>query len=719
MSDLQERLQKAVADRYRVEQEIGRGGMATVFMAQDPKHGRPVAIKVLHPHLAAALGSERFLREIQIAARLQHSHIVPLYDSGQGEGLLYYVMPYIEGESLRQRLQRETQLPLDDALQIGRAVAAALDYAHRHNVVHRDIKPENVMLHEGAAMVTDFGIAKAVTAAASDNLTQTGTAVGTPAYMSPEQAGGEAELDGRSDIYSLGCVVYEMLAGRTPFTGPTAQSIIAQCFAEPVPPLRSLRDTVPDGVERAVLRSLAKIPGDRFATAAQFAQALGSVGASTPPGAMPVAQGGGTKSIAVLPFVDMSPQRDQEYFCEGIAEELINALTKVGELRIASRTSAFAFRGKDVSIRRIGEELGVAAVLEGSVRKAGNKLRVTAQLVNVADGYHLWSERYDRDLEDVFAIQDEIAENIVKALRVMLTDKEKRALERPATENVQAYEFYLRGRQYYHQWRKKSIEYARRMFERAIALDPQFARAYAGIADCCSFLAKYWDSSKVILEGAETYSRKALELAPDLAEAHVSRGLALSYSKRYEEAEREFEFALRLDPKLFEAHYLYGRARFEQGKNTEAAQLFEEASRLRPDDYQAPVFRWQALVALGRKADAEACHRQALQVLERHVELNPEDSRALNLGGVVLARGGRAEQAREWVKRALAIDPEDSWMLYNTACFYAVQGERDEAIKCLEQALELGFGHREWIDHDSDLDSLRDHPRFQALLSQL
>jgi TolB-like protein/Flp pilus assembly protein TadD len=708
-----------VADRYRVEQEIGRGGMATVFMAQDPKHGRPVAIKVLHPHLAAALGSERFLREIQIAARLQHSHIVPLYDSGQGEGLLYYVMPYIEGESLRQRLQRETQLPLDDALQIGRAVAAALDYAHRHNVVHRDIKPENVMLHEGAAMVTDFGIAKAVTAAASDNLTQTGTAVGTPAYMSPEQAGGEAELDGRSDIYSLGCVVYEMLAGRTPFTGPTAQSIIAQCFAEPVPPLRSLRDTVPDGVERAVLRSLAKIPGDRFATAAQFAQALGSVGASTPPGAMPVAQGGGTKSIAVLPFVDMSPQRDQEYFCEGIAEELINALTKVGELRIASRTSAFAFRGKDVSIRRIGEELGVAAVLEGSVRKAGNKLRVTAQLVNVADGYHLWSERYDRDLEDVFAIQDEIAENIVKALRVMLTDKEKRALERPATENVQAYEFYLRGRQYYHQWRKKSIEYARRMFERAIALDPQFARAYAGIADCCSFLAKYWDSSKVILEGAETYSRKALELAPDLAEAHVSRGLALSYSKRYEEAEREFEFALRLDPKLFEAHYLYGRARFEQGKNTEAAQLFEEASRLRPDDYQAPVFRWQALVALGRKADAEACHRQALQVLERHVELNPEDSRALNLGGVVLARGGRGEQAREWVKRALAIDPEDSWMLYNTACFYAVQGERDEAIKCLEQALELGFGHREWIDHDSDLDSLRDHPRFQALLSQL
>jgi serine/threonine protein kinase/Flp pilus assembly protein TadD len=720
MTDLQERLQRAVGDRYQIEREVGSGGMATVFVAQDPKHGRSLALKVLHPHLAAALGSERFLREIQIAARLQHSHIVPLYDSGQGNGLLYYVMPYVEGESLRQLLQREGQLSLDDALQIGRAIASALDYAHRHNVVHRDIKPENVMLHEGAAIVTDFGIAKAVSAAAGDNLTQTGTAVGTPAYMSPEQAGGEAELDGRSDIYSLGCVIYEMLAGRPPFTGPTAQSIIAQCFAEPVPPIRSLRDSVPEGIERVLLRALAKVPDERFATAAQFAQALGGYGgASTPPGALPAAQGGGAKSIAVLPFADMSPQRDQQYFCEGIAEELINALTKIGELRIASRTSAFAFRDKNVNIRRIGEELSVSAVLEGSVRKAGNKLRVTAQLVNVTDGYHLWSERYDRELEDVFAIQDEIAENIVKALRVVLTDQEKRALERPPTENVQAYEFYLRGRQYYHQWRKKSIEYARRMFERAIALDPQFARAYAGIADCCSFLAKYWDSSKVILEGAETYSRKALELAPDLAEAHVSRGLALSYSKRYEEAEREFETAVKLDPKLFEAHYLYGRARYEQGKNAEAAQSFEVASQLRPDDYQVPVFQWQALMADGRQAEAEIVHRRAMQVLERHVELNPEDSRALNLGGVVLARGGRSEQGREWVKRALAIDPEDSWMLYNTACFYAVQGDGDEAIGCLEKALDLGFGHREWIEHDSDLDSLRDHPRFQALLKQL
>src|SRR5881409_2996119 len=264
MSGVFDRLQEALADRYAIEREIGRAGMATVYVAQDLKHRRPVAVKVLHPHLAANLGAERFLREIQIAARLQHPHIVPLYDSGQAGELLYYVMPYIEGESLRQRLDRERQLALEDAVQLGRAVAAALDYAHRQQVVHRDIKPENVMLHDGEAMVTDFGIAKAVTAAASQHLTQTGTAVGTPAYMSPEQAAGEAELDGRSDIYSLGAMLYEMLGGTAPFTGSTMQAIIAKLFRDPVPPLRERRDGVPAWLEQAVLKALAKDPAERY-----------------------------------------------------------------------------------------------------------------------------------------------------------------------------------------------------------------------------------------------------------------------------------------------------------------------------------------------------------------------------------------------------------------------------------------------------------------------
>jgi serine/threonine-protein kinase len=428
MADLLDRLRASLSDRYSFDREIGRGGMATVYLAQDLKHNRAVAIKVLHPYLAVNLGPERFLREIQIAAQLQHPHIVPLYDSGQAGDLLYYVMPYVEGESLRQRLEREPQLPIDDVLHLGRAVATALDYAHRHQVVHRDIKPENVMLHEGEAMVTDFGIAKAVTAAASDNLTQTGATVGTPAYMSPEQASGVVDLDGRSDVYSLGCVIFEMVTGRTPFVGPTAQAIIAQCFTNSPPPLRDSRARVPEWLEQVVAKALAKEPAGRFATAAEFAQGLRIPGATTPPGATaatPAPQAATVvKSIAVLPFVNMSADPENEYFTDGIAEEIINALSKVQALRVASRTSAFAFKGKNQDIRKVGEQLNVSTVLEGSVRKAGTKLRVTAQLVNVADGYHLWSERYDRELQDVFAIQDEIAENIVKALRVVLSDRE-------------------------------------------------------------------------------------------------------------------------------------------------------------------------------------------------------------------------------------------------------------------------------------------------------
>jgi len=719
MAELLDRLRSALADRYELEREIGRGGMATVYLARDQKHHRAVAIKVLHPHLALNLGPERFLREIQIAAQLQHPHIVPLYDSGQARDLLYYVMPYVEGESLRQRLERERQLSLDDALQLTRAVAAALDYAHRHRVVHRDIKPENVMLHEGEAMVTDFGIAKAVSAAASDNLTQTGASVGTPAYMSPEQAAGAVELDGRSDVYSLGCVLHEMLAGRTPFVGPTAQAIIAQCFTTPPPPLRSARPGVPEWVEQAALKALAKEPADRFATAAQFAQALKPPGVTTPPGPTSVTAASAPKSIAVLPFVNMSADPENEYFTDGIAEEIINALTKIRALRVASRTSAFAFKGKNQDIRRVGEQLSVGTVLEGSVRKAGNRLRVTAQLVSVVDGYHLWSDRYDRELEDVFAIQDEIAGSIVKALRVVLSEEEKRAIEKAPTENVQAYDYYLRGRQFFHQFRRTGIQFARRMFERAIDMDARYALAYAGVADCCSFLYMYWDGSKANLESAESASRKALELDPELAEAHASRGFAVSLSKRYDEARHEFETAIRLNPKLYEAHYLYARACFQEGKLEEAVRHYQDASRVRPEDYQALLLMQVPLRALGRRAEGEAALRRGLEVVEQHLELNPDDARALYLGAGGMVQLGERERGLEWTKRAYAIDPEDSGVLYNVACSYALLGQTDDAIACLDKAIQNGFGHKEWLERDSDLDSLRGDPRFPTILKRL
>jgi TolB-like protein/Tfp pilus assembly protein PilF/class 3 adenylate cyclase len=425
------------------------------------------------------------------------------------------------------------------------------------------------------------------------------------------------------------------------------------------------------------------------------------------------------KSIAVLAFVNMSNDPDNEYFSDGVAEEIINTLAKVKALRVASRTSSFAFKGRNDDIGEIGRRLKVNTVLEGSVRKAGDKLRVTAQLVNAADGYDLWSERYDRQLEDVFEIQDEIAENIVQALRVVLGEDEKRAIEKSPTENVQAYEYYLRGRQIHHQMRRTSLQYARRMFDRAIEIDPNFARAHAGIADCCSFLYMYWDGSKANLEGADASSRKALELDPESAEAHTSRGLALTLRRQYDEARQEFEAALRLNPMLFEAHYFYGRACLTEGKFDEAVSHYREAWRVRPEDYQAIFLSADALVKLGRHDEALDASRQGLKVVDAHLELNPDDARAWYLSTTPLMRLGQRNQALERARRALAIDPEDAGVLYNVACFYAVAGSSEEALEHLDKAIQNGFGHREWLENDSNFDSIRDEPRFQALLGKL
>src|SRR5438094_165319 len=518
MPELLEGLQGALAGRYRFEREVGRGGMATVYLAQDLKHRRPVAVKVLHPQLTANVGADRFLREIEIAASLNHPHILTLIDSGSADGLLYYVMPFVEGESLRGRLAREGRLPVGEAVELTRKVAGAHAYAHSRGVFHRDVKPENVMLHEGEPMVTDFGIAKALSGG-TEALTQTGMSLGTPAYMSPEQASGEHEIDGRSDIYSLGCVLYEMLAGEPPFTGPTVQAIIVRRFTEPARSVRAVRPEVPEPVDRALLRALARAPEERFAAAAQLAQALASATeVRTPPDGAPTivtASHRAARSIAVLPFADMSPAKDQDYFCEGIAEEIINALAKIDALQVASRSSAFAFKGKNQDIRQVGEQLNVATVMEGSVRKAGNRLRITAQLIKVADGYHLWSERYDRDLEDVFAVQDEIAENIVRALRVVLTEEQRRAIERPHTGNVEA----------------------NREFETAIRLDPKLYEGYL-----------YYANGR-FAEGKLAEAARLFELASAVRtedyQAPALAGLCYAGLERQEESRAAFERAVR------------------------------------------------------------------------------------------------------------------------------------------------------------------------------
>jgi TolB-like protein/Flp pilus assembly protein TadD len=647
---------------------------------------------------------------------LNHPHILPLFDSGDANGLLYYVMPYVEGESLREKLDREQQLPVEEAVHHGRAIASALDYAHRQGIVHRDIKPENVMLYEGEAMVMDFGIAKAVSAGA-ETLTQTGMMVGTPAYVSPEQAAGETNLDGKSDQYSLACVVYEMITGERPFSGATPQAVMAKRFSETPKPLRAIRSAVPESVEKAVSRAMSTDGAGRYATTAQFGQALASGSVTTPTNtaAVPVAAVSQAKSVAVLPFANLSADPDSEYFTDGMADEIINALSKIQSLRVASRTSSFAFKGKSEDISEIGKKLKVSTVLEGSMRKMGNKLRITAQLINAADGYQLWSERYDREVEDVFAIQDDISQAIVKALKVILSEGEKKQIEKARAVNVQAYDYYLRGRQYYYIHRK-SLEYARQMFNRAAETDPEYARAHAGVADTCSLLYMYYDAREFNLKQADFASARALELEPDLAEAHVARGLAVSLSKRFKEAESEFETAMKLDPKLFEAAYWYGRALEAEGRYQEAAKMYERAQTLRPEDYQAPSFLAQTYRRLGFVEEGKAADRRAIKLMLERLELNPSDARAANLLAATYASQGETEKAIDYAERSIAIDADDAMLLYNLCCTYALLGRNDDAIDCLERAVDKGFGHREWIDHDPDLDPLRGSPRFESIM---
>jgi serine/threonine protein kinase/Flp pilus assembly protein TadD len=694
---LHEGLESALSSRYRVDRELGRGGMATVFLAMDVRHDRKVALKVLHSELSSALGPDRFLREIKLAARLNHPHIVPLFDSGEAGGFLYYVMPVVEGESLRDRLLREGKIPLEESLNVVRGVASALDYAHRQNIVHRDIKPENIMLQEGEAVVMDFGIAKAV---------------------SPEQAAGETQIDGRSDQYSLGCVLYEMLSGKKPFTGPTAQAVLSKRFSDPVPSIRQVYPEATEFVETAMLRALSKESTARFTTTMDFAKALVASHLTTPDGS-PLTPGGiSVKSIAVLPFNNMSSDPEGDFFADGIAEEIINALSKIKALKVSSRTSSFTFKGKNEDIREIGRRLQVSTILEGSVRKAGKRLRLTAQLINASDNAQLWAERYDRELEDVFAIQDEIASSIVAALRVVLSDDEKKAIEQVPTANVEAYGFYLRGRQYFHQHRRKAHEYARQMFERAIELDPNYALAHSGVADCCSFLYQYFDASPSNLRRADAASRRALELAPSLAEAHASRGLAVSLSGRFEEADTEFEMAMKLDPKSFEAAYFYARSCVAQGKFEDAAKWFERAIAVRPEDFAALGLLSTVYRGIGKIDEAVQASRRAYDTARKHLELTPDDPRALYMGAMALSALGETEKARDWNRRALAMDPDDPSVLYNIACAFALEGQGAEAISTLHKALDNGFGHWKWLENDSDLDSLRGNPEFIALLAK-
>ncbi|MEP7324596.1 MAG: protein kinase, partial [Gemmatimonadota bacterium] len=589
----------------------------------------------------------------------RHPHILPLYDSGaagkqgsEGGTILYYVMPYVEGESLRDRLTRQKQLPIDEALSITREVADALGYAHSRGVVHRDIKPENILLESGHAVVADFGIARAVSAAGGERITQTGMSVGTPIYMSPEQAAGDPDLDGRSDLYSLGCVLYEMLGGQPPFTGPTAEAVTRQHLIAEAAPITNLRPTVPPEVAGALARTLAKNPADRFNPVAQFTDAL-RPGSRTEPApsirTVPTSAGSrswrwglvavvgviavlgglflwrrgggrppvGGASIAVLPFVDLSPDRNSEYLGDGMAETLINALANVPGLRVAARTSAFSFKGKNLDVRDIGHQLGVSAVLEGSVQRSGTHLRVTAQLIKAADGLHLWSENFDRDAGDIFAVQDEVAKAVVNALQLQLVTASDSSSTRDGTKNAAAYDAYLLGRYHWNRRTTDGMINATLAFKNALALDSSYALAWDGLADTYVLsIPSEYDVPGInpdsILTLAEQAARRALALQPQLGESYASLGEILEYRLKWAEALTAFERGVALSPRYPTAHQWYSYHLMVRNRWDEAIREMETAHRLDPLSHVITLSLAFAYDGADRFAEATPLYQQGL-----------------------------------------------------------------------------------------------------------
>ncbi|PYP19232.1 MAG: hypothetical protein DMD53_14695 [Gemmatimonadetes bacterium] len=719
MSGLLGRLQVALAERYSIERELGHGGMATVYLAEDLKHRRSVALKVLSPVLAASLGTDRFLREIDIAARLTHPHILPLHDSGEADGLLYYVMPYVEGESLRGRLNRERQLPLEDALHITAEVADALDYAHSHDVLHRDIKPENILFQSGHAVVSDFGIARALGVAGVSRVTGTGIAVGTPGYMSPEQ-------------------------------GWSAGAILARQAAGPVPRLRTVRDTVPDWVEQAVTRALAKAPADRFPTAADFIAAL--IQPTTVTGAEPapalVQPPAAANSIAVLPFLNMSADPDNEYFSDGMTEEIVHALSAVGSLRVASRTSSFAFKGATQNIRTIGEKLQVRTVLEGSVRRADTKLRVTAQLINAADGFHLWSATYEREMKDVFAIQDEIARAIVSALKVKLTDEPSLALVEPRTANVEAYALYLKARYF---WRRKSasglkkgIEY----FQQAIAVDPGYSLAYAGLADSYIALGYYgYLPPKDVFPPAKAAADAAIRIDDGLAEAHTARAcVSLLYDWDWLGAERGFQRAIELKQGYPTAHFWYACYLWAVGRTEDSCEEASRALELAPLSlvghanlgwalyfgrrFDAAIAQCQksleldprylfTYTVLGQAHVALSRYDEAISALQSAVRFSGGLSFTTATLGYAYAKAGKRREARKVLQSLKQRSGNEYVPPFCVALVYAGLGDRDQAFACLDRAYEERSYWLAYLKTWPLVDDLRADARFTALLDRV
>ena len=786
-------LQAALAGRYTIERELGRGGMATVYLARDERHHRSVALKVVHAELTSivgeSLGARRFQREIEIAAQLNHPHILPLYDSGAASGLLYYIMPFVDGESLRGRLVRAGPLAIDDAVRLVRDVARALAHAHRHGVVHRDIKPENILLNrDGDALLADFGVAKALAAAVDSDqrnahltLSAIGLVIGTPAYMAPEQALGDAETDHRADLYALGLVAYEVLAGAPPFSGRSVQELTAAHITKPPVPIGDLRPDVPAALASVVMALLSKSPAERPQDATQVLRALeDSAGAaSSRAAASPKSRRAGvtmwialgvsallvaaaatfffmrgrgdpgiptSPSIAVLPFVSTSGNADDEPFTDGLTDELIAALSRLPTLRVVARTSTFALKGKNLPIRTIADTLHVNVLLEGTVRRDGERLKVATQLIDARDTRVLWSETYDRDRRDVFVVQEQIARAIATALSVRLAgnDVPTRLAPRP-TENFEAYQLYQKGRYFHTMRRGAELHRAVQYFSEATQRDSGFARAYAGLADAYSSLGILgFERPQDVFPKARAAAERAIALDPKLGEAHGALAHELfTYEWDWKAAEESFTTAIALDPKYPQTRMAY--AAFLQGQDR-GEEALAQLRVMRVLDPLAPTGLMSGRVYVNARRPDEA-----IRDLQETLELNPRFELANQLLGHAYLQKGMNDKALDAFRRAAALNGvRDSAHLayayavtghradgkrlietlvasersrylppFHIALAYAGLGDKDAAFRWLERAYNERASFMDGLKVTPAFDGLRSDPRFIALLERM
>ena len=726
---------------YRVMESLGSGGMGVVYRAEDTMLGRHVALKFLPSEAGAdQTALDRFLREARAAAALNHPHICTIHEVESFAGQPVIVMEYLEGESLKARIERGA-LPADELLTIAIQITDGLQAAHAKGVTHRDIKPANIFLGaSGQAKILDFGLAKLAPqrrpAAAlaggasgmvtvdSEGLTSPGSAIGTIAYMSPEQARGE-ELDPRTDLFSLGAVLYEMATGQVPFSGSTSAVIFDGILhGSPRPPLQ-LNPRLPAELEHIISKAIEKDRDLRYQSASELKSDLKRLKRDIDSNArQPAAKGSAResstvaaaqaeKSVAVLYFENLSGTKEDEYFRDGMTEDIITELSKITRIKLFPRSEVLAFRDKPVTAPHVGQQLNASYVLEGSLRRAGNRVRITAQLVETGTRHSVWAERYDRQLEDLFAIQDEIARSIAQALRITLSPHEEKTIARKPTENAQAYDFYLRGRSY---TRRFELDFALHMMEQAIKLDPNFALAYVGMAWICGVIIEFRDKDPKWLKKGVDACEKALNLEPQLPEALAARARLFFAEGKHEDAVRYARTAIALRPDCDGAYDALGRALFSSDRYAEAAEIADKAIEANGDDYNLYIPYYNALQRMGLTERAHTVAMRHSTVLERQLELNPDDIRARILLAARYAELQRGEEAVQHLQVAAALRPNDTNVLYNAACTYGLLQRKREALDTLKQALDAGFGNIDWAARDPDLACLHQDPEFLALL---